>query len=214
MPCHALSCFLWACFLSEPPSSCGRRLLAGCVLGTQPGSTREGGSSEDRRLCPTVSLEQVNAPSWAGGLKLSAGDKGGCVDTSRTPADSACPSTTEKARVEARETQAFVGDWLLRGGALGQILPPGTLAWNQSSTSCLSSKIPPGAALPAAASRGASSSPHPSDAILDARLRLRVTIRIPEFMPGAINYTPPWPRGPATSSTRSRNYSSQRALRR
>lgn len=44
--------------------------------------------------------------------------------------------------------------------------------------------------LPSAvASRGVSSSPHPSAAILGARLRLRVTIRTPVFMPEAANYT-------------------------
>lgn len=106
---------------------------------------------------------------------------------------------------------AFVDDCLLRGAySLGQILLlPG---WSQSSIKArLSIKTPPGAALPAAASRGTSSSPHPSDAILDTRLRLRVTIRTPEFMPEAVNYASPWPRGPATCSTRMRNYNSQGA---
>lgn len=37
-----------------------------------------------------------------------------------------------------------------------------------------------------------SSSPHPSAVILGARLRLRVSIRIPVFMPGAVNYTSRW----------------------
>lgn len=88
-----------------------------------------------------------------------------------------------------RETQEFVGGCLLCGAEMRSESAARDLGLEPKFHVPSFLQKPSSAALPAAASRGVSSSPHPSAAILGVRLRLRVTIRMPVFMPEAANYT-------------------------